>query len=224
VINRLERTEKKVCMSRSGAAVTLFISGLLALSACGSNTPASPPAGPARSAPSTTSGPGPSASPDSVHIGPYTQVFADPLPANPDQGSVMEGFREAWILWDKSELAWHLIAPVTDYVTGDALTRLNAAMTFGKTRDLVPAGTDRFFMTRVTAIAGDSATVTTCDDGSKYEEKNARTGRIDTAYSTPLNQAYLFETWHMAQRSGRWAVTSFSLAPPTDPSAKLCQP
>jgi hypothetical protein len=151
-------------------------------------------------------------------------VFDGPLPANPAQASVVAGFREAMTLWDKSEIAWRLTAPVTDYVTGDALTRLNAATNASRAKDLVSAGTDRFFLTRVISIAGDSATVTTCDDGSKYEEENPRTGRIDTAYSTPPDQAYLFETWHMAWRSGHWAVASFSLATPTDPHTKLCQP
>jgi hypothetical protein len=173
-----------------------------------------------------TSGPAPeaSASAESVRIGPYTEVFATPLPANPAQAKVMKGFRQAQVLWNQSVSAWRLVAPVTDYVTGDALTHLIAAVTAGKQQDLVPAGTDRLFMTRVTGLTGRSATVTTCDDGSKFEEENPRTGAVDAAYAPQPDQAYLFETWHMVQLSGHWAITAFSLANLPNPSAAPCQP
>jgi hypothetical protein len=210
-------------MSRLGAPAGLCISGLLVLSACGSSKSASA-AGDTKAATSATSSPAASGTPESVRIGPYTQVFATPLPANPAQAKVMEGFREAQILWEKSDNAWHLVAPVTDYVTGHALTHLTAAMTAGKAGDLVPAGTDRFFMTRVTGITGRKATVTTCDDGSKFKEENPRTGQVNAAYVPRPDQAYIFETWRMVQLSGHWAITDFSLATLPDPRAEPCQP
>lgn len=210
-------------MIRLCAPVALWISGLLVLSACGSSKSASA-AGGTKAAPSATSGPAASGTPESVRIGAYTQVFAAPLPANLAQAKVMEGFREAEILWDKSDNAWHLVAPVTDYVTGSALTHLTAAMTAGKAEDLVPAGTDRFFMTRVTGITGRKATVTTCDDGSKSGEANPRTGKVNPAYVPQPDQGYIFETWRMIQLSGHWAITDFSLATLPNPRAKPCQP
>src|SRR5713101_1335288 len=121
-------------MSRLGAPVALCISGLLVLSACDSSKSASA-AGDTKAAASATSSPAASGTPESVRIGPYTQVFATLLPTNPAQAKVMEGFREAQILWEKSDNAWHLVAPVTDYVTGHALTHLVAAMTAGKARE-----------------------------------------------------------------------------------------
>jgi hypothetical protein len=151
-------------------------------------------------------------------------VFATPLPADPAQASVIEGFRKAQILWNKSENAWHLVPPVTEYVTGRALFHLLAAITASKARHLVPAGTDRLFSTRVTGITGRKATVATCDDGSKHKEENARTGRVDTAFAPQANQEYIFETWHMIMLSGHWAITDFTLAILPNPRAEPCQP
>jgi hypothetical protein len=211
-------------MSRLGAPVVLCISGLLLLAACGSSE--SEVADATRPTPGTTSIPAPAAgaSPEAVRIGPYTQVFATPLPADPAQAQVMTGFRQAQVLWNKSNIAWHLVAPVRDYVTGDALTHLIVAMTGNRQRGLVPAGTDRFFMTRISGVTGRSATVLTCDDSSKFKEENPRTGAVNAAFVPPPNQAYLFETWHMVQLSGHWAISSFSVATLPNPSALPCQP
>jgi hypothetical protein len=161
---------------------------------------------------------------ESVHLGTYTQVFASPLPADPARAQVIEGFRKAQILWVKSDIALHLVAPVTDYITGNALTDLTAAISAGRTRNRVPAGVDRFFMTHVEAITESHATITTCDDGSKFIEKNPRTGQIDAAYAPKAGQAYAFETWQMVQRSGHWAIADFSAATLPNPSAAACQP
>jgi hypothetical protein len=198
-----------VAMSRQGAFTALILSGLLVLSACGSSQSASPVAVRVGS---------------TVHIGPYTQVFDSPLPANPAQASVVEGFREAQVLWEKSENAQHLIQPARGYVTGQALAHLNAAVKAGKSRDLVPAGVDRFFKTRVTAITGHNATVATCDDGSRFKEENPRTGTVNVAFVPTPGQAYIFETWRMVQFRGHWAITAFSAAPLPSRSAEPCQP
>src|SRR5260370_31962487 len=119
-------------MSRQGGIAALVPPGWFVLSACSSGEPAGHTAARVASV---------------VHVGPYTQVFASPLPASPAQAAVVEGFREAQVLWEKSENAQHLLPPVRDYVTGQALTHLAAAVKAGKARDLVPAGADRFFMT-----------------------------------------------------------------------------
>jgi hypothetical protein len=136
----------------------------------------------------------------------------------------MEGFREGMILWDKSQEAWHLIAPATSYVTGHTLANLLASIAATKAQDVVPSGTDRFFMTRVSAVTNVSATVTTCDDGSKFRERNPRTGRIDPFYTAKPDQAYLFETWSMVRLSGHWAITGLSTATLPDHRAYPCQP
>ena len=91
-------------------------------------------------------------------------------------------------------------------------------------RDLVPAGADRFFLTRVTAIAGSRATLTTCDDGSKFKEENPRTGKVDARFLPSPGQAYVFETWRMVRLSGHWAITALSVATLPSRTAEPCQP
>ena len=196
-------------MSRHWAFRALVLSGLLVVSACSSGGPASHTGVRVASV---------------VHVGPYTQVFASPLPANPGEASVVEGFREGWVLWDKSQNARHLVPPVRDYVTGQALTHLAAALKMGKTRNLVPAGTDRFFMTRVTAITGRNAVLATCDDGSKFKEENPGTGKVDASFLPSPGQEYVFETWRMVRLSGHWAITALSVASLPSRSAEHCQP
>jgi hypothetical protein len=80
------------------------------------------------------------------------------------------------------------------------------------------------FKTRVTALSARSATVSTCDDGSNFREKNRRTGRIDKQFTASPDQEYMFETWRMVQLSGHWAITAFSLASLPAPAAQPCQP
>ncbi len=207
------------------------------LSACGASKPSqatapsstSPAASPTAASPtaasptaaSPTVGSSPAAS---TRIGPYTQIFATPLPANLAQAKVIQGFEMAEILWAKSDYAWRPVPPVTEYVTGQALKNLMSATSALKANDVVPAGTDRLFMTSVTALTSTTATVTTCDDGSKYAAENPVTGKINPAYSPSANQANLFETWHMVLLSGRWAISSFTLATLPSASAQHCQP
>jgi len=180
------------------------------MAACGSPAPSTRPVA--------------AGSTSSVRIGPFTQVFATSLPADPAQAKIITDFREAQVLWVKSNSAWHLVAPIAAYVTGDALSHLDAATAHDKSADVVPAGTDRLFLTRVTAIAGSTATVTTCDDSSKYEFENPSTRQVNPAFTPPRDQAYLFETWHMVQLSAHWAISSFSVATLPDRAAQPCQP
>ncbi len=196
-------------MNRHVAFAALGLSGTLLLPACSSGGPA---------------GHGAVRVGSVVHIGPYTEEFASPLPANPAQAGVVEGFREGQILWDKSGYAWRLVAPVREYVTGQALTHLEAAVKAGKAGDVVPAGTDRFFMTRVTAITGRNAVLATCDDGSRFKEVNPHTGKVDVSFLPLPGQEYLFGTWRMVRLGGHWAISAFSLALLPSRSAEPCQP
>jgi len=208
-------------MIRSGAVLALCVSGLLAVSACGSG-PARPASTAAASqAPDTIAPAAPGGSAESVRAGPYTQVFATPLPANPAQAKVIAGFREAMTLWDRSDYTWHVGAPVRAYVTGQALTNLIAAVTAGRAHHLVPAGTERLFLTHVSGITGSMATVTTCDDGSRLKYENRHAG---ATVRVPPGPVYVFETWHMVRLSGHWGVTAFSVAIPPSPRAAPCQP
>jgi len=109
-------------------------------------------------------------------------------------------------------------------VTGQALTHLAATVKAGKARDLVPAGVDRFFLTRVTAITGRHAVIATCDDGSKFKEEDPRTGKVDVSFLPSPGQAYVFETWRMVRLSGHWAITALSVATLPRRGAEPCQP
>jgi hypothetical protein len=213
-------------MSRFGLLTVLCVSGLLVLSACGSGQAASPGAGSAGSAASAAASPAAStpagASPLAVHIGRYTQEFATPLPANPAQAKVIEGFRETQILWDRSLSAWHPVAPVTGYVTGNALVTLQQAMQYNRKYDLKIAGMDRFYSIRVSGITGRRATVTSCDDARKLMEVDARTGRV-VPQTVPPDKAYLFEIWHMVELSGHWGLASVRPYPEPSPQAELCR-
>lgn len=201
-------------MGRGGVIIPVLVVCGLLVSACSS---ASPPA-PKKTSPVHVST-------EMVRIDRFTQIFDTPLPADPAQASVVQGFRTAMILWDKSSETMRLVSPVTAYVTGSALRGLKrslagAGMVPGK---VVPGGTDRFFKTHVTMISGASATIATCDDGSKFEEVNPSTGVPDPAFSSPANKQYLFETWQMIRLGGRWAISVVSPVTLPDPRAKTCQ-
>ncbi len=208
--NRLGVTER---MGRIGVIIPgLVMCGLL-VSACSPGSSAGPKK--TGSARVTT---------EAIRIGRSTQIFDTSLPAEPAQASVVEGFRTAMILWDKSQENLTLVSPVTAYVTGGALRNLKASLAGAKTGDVVPGGVDRFFKTRVAVISGTSATITTCDDGSKFEEVNPGTGVPDPAYSTPANQQYASETWQMIRLGGHWAISVISAVTLPDSRAKPCQP
>jgi hypothetical protein len=80
------------------------------------------------------------------------------------------------------------------------------------------------FKTRVAVISGTGATITTCDDGSKFEEVNLRTGAPDPVYSATATQQYLFETWQMIRLGGHWAIAAVSAVTLPGSRAKPCQP
>jgi hypothetical protein len=130
------------------------------------------------------------------------------------------------ILWDKTQEDEKLVPPVTSDVTGAALTNLKGTLTRDSTpgQAVIPAGTDRIFKTRVAALSGTSATVTTCDDGSKFEQVNPATGVPDPAYSAPADQEYIFITWQMTQLDGHWVISRVSAVSLPNALAKPCQP
>lgn len=200
-------------MSRVGGTIAVLVICGLLVSACGSGGSAAPQE--TSSARVTT---------ETVHIGRYTQIFDTSLPVDPAQANVVKGFRAAMILWDKSQEALRLVSPVTAYVTGRALSNLKESIVNTKAADVVPAGADRLFKTSVTAMPGTSATITTCDDASRFGEANPSTGVPDPTYSAPANQQYLFETWQMTQVGSHWTISHISPVTLPDPRAKPCQP
>jgi len=213
----------------------LFISGLVLLAGCASGKAANQNASHSTSAPasaatsasapgSATTSPAASSSPATVQVGQLTQEFAGSVPTDPAQASVIEGFREAQVLWLKSAEAWHLVAPVTQFVVGVALSHLNSAIAFDKQQGVAAGGTDQFFKTRVTGLSANSATVTTCDNGSMFTYMKKATGQVDNALAAPPNQQYLFENWGMARHSGHWAISSVAVITLPDPRARACQP
>jgi hypothetical protein len=154
----------------------------------------------------------------------FVQEFAASMAAVPGQVAVLERFREAQILWENSALAGRLVAPVSQYVTGQALDHLSAAISFAASKDSAPAGTDRMFMTRVTSFSASAATVTTCDDGSKYESIDRTTGKVIPSLVAAPDQQYLLEAWHLVMTGGGWAISSFTVTSLPSPSAQACQP
>lgn len=203
-------------MGRVGVVIAgLVMCGLL-VSACSSGSSGS------SAAPEKTS---PARVPtETVQIGRFTQIFDASLPADPARADVVEGFRADMILWDKSQEDLTLVSPVTAYVSGAALGNLKASLVRTTAQKVVLGGTDRFFKTGVAKISGSSATITTCDDGSKFEEVNLSTGVPDPAYSAPPDQQYLFETWQMVRLGGHWAISAVSLVMLPDSRADPCQP
>lgn len=190
-----------------GALVALSVVGWIVIGHAGTGSAASP-----------------SSSEESVQLGPFTEVYDSPLPADPAQAKIIEDFRQGFTLWMKSDVEMSFVSPVTNYVTGHALTDMTHAVAAGKAHNRVPAGTDRLFLTQVTAMTDTTATLTTCEDGTKYREENPDTGEIDPAYTPQPGQEYVLETWQMVRRSGNWAISDFSYAGSSDPSAAACQP
>ncbi|MGH3164493.1 MAG: hypothetical protein ACRDN0_01195, partial [Trebonia sp.] len=133
--------------------------------------------------------------PSSVRTGKLTERFATPLPGGTASAEVVAGFRQAMVLYNMSQSDRRLVPPVTDYVTGSMLKALNRTISAFKQQNLVPAGTDRLFKTTVTSVTGQTAKLTTCDDGSKYTEVNPATGAVAPSFeNVPLDDQYVVET------------------------------
>jgi hypothetical protein len=224
--------ERGARMGRGGVIIVgLAIGGLLA-SGCSSGSSGSAGSSGGSSSPSSAGSPSSTVSPTaatvatgSVRVGRLTEIFDGPLPADSAQASVIEGFRAGLILFDKSQEELRLVSPVTSDVTGAALTNLKKSLTQALIPEhIVPAGIDRNFKTRVSALSGASATVTTCDDGSKFDEVNPDTGVVNTAYSATPDEEYIFVTWQMTRLDGHWAISVITPVTLPNPLAKPCQP
>lgn len=213
-----------------GVRAAAVLAVILMLSACSSGTPTAADTPKTSREGGTGTAPNPAArltfsgGKESARIGPYAQVYVAPLPANAAQARVIKDFRAAQILWGESNEARRPVAPILAYVTGIAQRDLMTALAAGRARHIVPAGTERFFRTRVVTLSGSTATVTTCDDTSEYREQDPRTGKINPAYTPPPDKAYVFESWHLLLRSGRWALAAFPFAILPDSRALPCQP
>ena len=165
----------------------------------------------------------PGATPTSTRVGLLTEEFTTPLPADPARAKVVTDFEQGYLLWDKSQENFALVPPVTSWVTGSALNSLKKSLAGLAQVEEVPAGIDRLFKTAVTALSGSEATLTTCDDGSKFKLENPRTHAIDTT-PVPLDQQYLYITWAMTRLSGHWAIKSLTIAPSSSAALKSCLP
>jgi hypothetical protein len=219
---------------RAAASVAFVASGLIALSSCssGQSSPAvtattATSGHPATSAQSSSpnasvssSAVAASATTASVRIRLLTEVFATPLPDDPAKAKVIEGFRESQILWDQSSEELRIVPPTTEYITGKALDSLRVAVTSGAKNDVALGGTDRLYDTSVTSLTAKSATVTSCDDGSRTNLVDLATGqKIPNDPNGPLT---VFVIWQMAPVGGHWAITSLDVISLPDPRASGC--
>jgi hypothetical protein len=215
-------------MFRAVAMSAFVLANLIALSSCSSGaTPttskvsaASPhPTGSAESlSPSTSPASGASVS---VRISSrYTEVFATPLPADPVQTAVISGFRKSQILWDQSSVALRVVGMTREYVTGKALMSLYRVLQSFTKNNLVPVGVDRLFDTKITSLTADSATVTSCDDGTGYNVADRTTGQTESP--VPLSQQYAFAVFTMRPVDGRWAISSVRAITYPDQRVKAC--
>jgi hypothetical protein len=213
-----------------GVRAAAVLAVILMLSACSPGTPTAAGTPKTSGESGTGMAPNPAArvtfsgGKELARIGPYAQVYVAALPASAARAKVIKDFRAAQILWGESNEALRPVAPILAYVTGTARRDLMTALAAGRARHVVPAGTERFFRTRIVTLSGSSATVTTCDDTSEYREQDPRTGKIDPAYTPPPDKAYVFESWHLVLRSGHWVLAAFSLAFLPDSRALPCQP
>jgi hypothetical protein len=161
---------------------------------------------------------------ETIQVGPMSEFFDSPLPADPAQAAVVEGFRTAMIAWDQSERSAKLTPSVTTVVTGPALVNLKAAIKWLNSNAVTPGGADRLFDTRVTALSASGATVTSCDDGSKFVDLNKSTGLPDQELTAPADQQYLLLTVQMTRQDNRWGISRLTVSMLPNALAKPCQP
>lgn len=214
-------------MFRSGAGIALSAAALLILSACSSGTPSA--ATTASSHPMHRKVPPAVLMPAvpvvaSVRIGPYVQEFGTPLPRNRAAARVIESFREAKDLWTASLIGRHPARLISLYLTAGAFRRFRRALWEVHRTGLEPSGVDLLFDTRVLALSNAGATVMTCDDESRITATYQSTGQLQPASSVPVDQAYLFEIWHLVPLAGHWAIKGYSVYPLPDEGAEQCQP
>ena len=212
-------------MSRTAALLMVMLSAALALPACSPTRTVSHPAA-TRSAHTSAASPAPAGSTSAavLHAGAQTLIFETPLPSDSVPAAVIRDFRKAQVLWVRSDTAHRLVAPIRSYLTRMELRRSAGSIRQFKITGDVPAGTDRMFQTRVTVLSAHRADIFTCDDTSGYRAKNLATGNLDSQYTPPANQQYLYEIWHMTRLGAHWAIDNVIPVMLPDPRAKPCQP
>jgi hypothetical protein len=201
-------------MSCPKAAVALIACGLSMLAACGGR-------GAITARPLLAARVPASAGPLVVDIPPETLVFATPVPSDPTKAAIMEDFRSARTLWERSLVAQGLVAPVTNYVGGTALTgNLDRAIRQERRWDLIPAGTYRLFDTRIATATTHGATVVACVDMSKSFFENAETRRVDSGVTS---QSPSLEIWIMVPIGGHWKLHTFAADSLRSDVIRLCR-
>jgi hypothetical protein len=208
-------------MFRAAAAAALFASGLIALSACSSPVQTAHTLPVVRETSPQPSAVPDSAVPDSVRISSrYTEEFSTPVPADPRQAAVIRGFRESQILFDQAEVTLRVTPVMLEYVTGKAVTLLHKIVSNATSDNMVPVGVDRLYDTKITSLAASTATVTSCDDGSRFNQADRTTGQ--TAAPVPVSQQYIFVIFGMRLVAGRWALSSLTVVSYPDQRVKAC--
>ncbi len=162
--------------------------------------------------------------PPPFRVGPLTQEFGTPVPAGPAQAAVVADFRTAMLYWTRSGYEWRNVPGTTSRIVGPALAQLERAERSLKARADVLSGIDKFFKTRVTALAGSTATLLTCDNSTRDVVENRATGKADAAFAAPSSLDYIFETLRLVRHSGHWAIISLADATLPQASARQCQP
>jgi hypothetical protein len=133
---------------------------------------------------------------------------------------VITGFRNSQILWDQSSVALRVVGTTKEYVTGSALTLLYKVLQNLTKNNIVPVGIDRLFDTKITSLMADSATVTSCDDGTRYNVADRTSGQ--TMAPAPSSQQYTFVVFTMRPVNGRWAISSVAVSSFPDQRVKAC--
>lgn len=160
--------------------------------------------------------------PQSVVIGRFTQTFSPPVPTGAREQQVIAAFREAMVLWSKSEEQDRLVPPVTEYVSGVALHRnLKNVIANSVKYGITPIGQDRLWDTQVSSLGASTAVVTTCDDGSKFSQVYVSSGK--KMPPAPENEWYLAETYDMTLVSGHWSISNIIIHSLPDKMADRCQ-
>jgi len=221
-------------MTRVAACLALVAAGLLTVSACSSGQPApaaskvsvssaQPTGSPstASPAPSPSLSTSPAGAALRVHISSaFIEEFDTPLPADPAQAKVIAGFRNAMVAWDQASVTLRVTGRQAQYVTGSALATLRKTVRAAAQDNLVQVGTDHLYDTKITSITGTKATVTTCDDGSAWNQADRTTGQ--TQAPVPVTQQYIFVTFYMVPLDGHWAYTDLTVTTYPDQRAKTC--
>jgi hypothetical protein len=128
--------------------------------------------------------------------------------------------REVPTAYDQSTVALRVVRMTTDYVTGRALTTLDKVLQSFTKNNLVPVGADRLFDTKITSLTADSATLTSCDDGTHYNVADRTIGQTEPP--APTSQEYAFAVFTMRPVDGRWAISSVTAITFPDQRVKAC--